>query len=62
MQEEEQIMQEKLYEWAAHVQHYPEELKKRILLAQKIVESQIINGTTDSFGISNKTYSRVRIN
>jgi len=31
MVEEEHIMEEKFYQWKDHVQHFPEELKKKIL-------------------------------
>jgi hypothetical protein len=47
------------------VQHFPEELKKRIDMAQAIIQEQYSNGTSvfhmayENFGISNKTYSRV---
>jgi hypothetical protein len=32
IEEEEQVIENKFYEWKGHVEHYPEELKKRILI------------------------------
>jgi hypothetical protein len=32
IEEEEQVIENKFYEWKGHVEHYPQELKKRILV------------------------------
>ena len=59
--QEEQIIEEKLYEWKDHVQHFPEELKKRIYKMQEIIQSQAnFTGGLANFGITNNTYTRVR--
>lgn len=64
---EEQVLEDTFHQWTAHVQHFPEELKRNIALAQSLIAEQYANGTSvlqlayENFGISNKTYSRVRL-
>ena len=62
IQHEEQVLENKLYEWKDHVQHYPEELKKRIIKLQEVMLYHMnmsnASNNTDNF-ITNSTYSRV---
>lgn len=59
---EEQIIEGKLYEWKDHVQHFPEELKKRIYKMQQIIQSQgNFSEGLSNFGITNNTNTRVRL-
>ena len=46
IEEEEQVLEDKFHEWTAHVHHFPEELKKRIDLAQQLIQGQVTNGTS----------------
>lgn len=64
--EDQQVLEDTFHQWTAHVQHFPEELKRNIAMAQALIAEQYANGTAvlqlayENFGISNKTYSRVR--
>lgn len=58
IEEEEQVIENKLYEWKEHVQHFPEELKKRIQMAQEIISKK--PAAMQDPVLANNTYSRVR--
>jgi len=43
---EEQVLEDTFHQWTAHVQHFPEELKRNIALAQSLIAEQYANGTS----------------
>lgn len=62
IEEKEVAIEVRFHQWKEHVQHFPEELKKRILMVQDLIKEQVANGTRDaSYMISNNTYTRVRL-